>query len=148
MKQALKIIPASAATQIHARSTRPVVPLIVARVNGVYVPAINKNIAPWSIILKIFLALVKDKLWYKVDARYRRITQLPKIAKEPMITPEVRDEAYTRSNTKPVIPPATPRPWVMLFKISSSFLRIEGRSIGRLYDVLILERSGKLEKGG
>ena len=46
---------------------------------GVYVPAINKYIALWSIFLKTFLAVSLTIAWYKVEDWNKRNKVAPKI---------------------------------------------------------------------
>jgi hypothetical protein len=56
---------------------QPKTPPIATRAKGVYDPAIKIKIDEWSIIFRIPAALVNEKLWYKVEAKYRAHIEMP-----------------------------------------------------------------------
>jgi len=69
--------PAIATVQIIEKSVHPQTPRNEVSRIGVYVPAISKNIETWSNRANRFLSFGFEKLWYKVEDRYKRIKVQP-----------------------------------------------------------------------
>src|SRR5699024_176022 len=76
-KRILPIIPNRAMAHCAMKINQPKTPPIATRAKGVYDPAIKIKIDEWSIIFRIPAALVNEKLWYKVEAKYRAHIEMP-----------------------------------------------------------------------
>ena len=84
-KTTLSAMPATARPHTTPNNVQPHPPRSTPNVNGVYVPAINRKIAPWSTTLMTRLTRVCGQAWYSVEVRYSTTIVLAKIV--PPTTP-------------------------------------------------------------